>query len=479
MFRAYEIPKIWDELFEEPGLPRPVFKELYEKFTELDADKFIRHQKAAEESLHRTGITFNVYGNSQGNEKIMPFDLLPRIIDGAEWNNIEQGLIQRIQALNLFIQDIYSHQKILKDGIIPTDLVLGESSFRQECMGLSPPRDIWIHITGTDLIRDSQGRMLVLEDNLRCPSGVSYVLENRFLMKRIFPMLLQNSRVRKIEDYPQKLFEALEYIAPDVDGPLRIGILTPGVYNSAYFEHSFLARQMGVELCIGDDLAVIDDILCMKTTDGYQPIHVLYRRIDDDFLDPEVFRPDSYLGVKGLMRAYRKGNIGLANAPGTGVADDKATYAYVPNIIKYYLNQDPILPNVQTYLCSDPSDRSYVLEHLDQLVVKATNESGGYGMLMGHQASKAEREDFARKIKANPRRYIAQPVVQLSQAPTLIDDHFEGRRVDLRPYVVYGKSISVTPGGLTRVALKKDSLVVNSSQGGGSKDTWVVDREVR
>jgi uncharacterized circularly permuted ATP-grasp superfamily protein len=476
MFDNYGIDGVWDELFEAPGVPRKALASFFETLKRTSGEELVRLQREAEQALVRTGITFVVYGDKEGNEKIMPFDLMPRIVTGSDWNRLERGLVQRIMALNLFLDDIYHDQKILKDKIIPAELIRSAPTFRPECVGLNPPKGIWIHVTGTDLIRDPAGEFLVLEDNLRCPSGVSYVLENRDLVKRAFPHLFEKLSIRPVDHYTDLLFDVLDYIGPP--GEKRFGVLTPGVYNSAYFEHSFLARRMGVELVEGQDLVVENDRVYIRTTSGFEPINAIYRRIDDDFLDPSVFRPDSMIGVPGLFQAYKKGNIALANAPGTGVADDKALYAYVPDIIKYYLGEDAVLNNVPTYLCDRPADLSHVLSNLDKLVVKATNESGGYGMLMGHQASQDQREEFARRIQANPRGYIAQPVVNLSQAPTLIGDHFEGRRVDLRPYVLYGEDIRVIPGGLTRVALKQGSLVVNSSQGGGSKDTWVVDEEV-
>jgi uncharacterized circularly permuted ATP-grasp superfamily protein len=473
MFDNYRIDGVWDELFESAGIARSSFQAFYEALSQIPGDEYRRLQKEAEQALIRTGITFVVYGDKEGQEKIMPFDLLPRIVTSADWNRLEAGLVQRIQALNLFLDDVYHDQKIFKDKVVPAGLVLSATSFRKECVGLDPPKGIWIHVTGTDLIRDPAGEFLVLEDNLRCPSGVSYVLENRDLVKRAFPHLFGKLNIRPVDHYPDLLYDVLEFLCPEV-AEKRLGVLTPGVYNSAYFEHSFLARKMGVELLEGQDLVVEDDRVYIRTTKGFEPLHAIYRRIDDDFLDPRVFRPDSMIGVPGLFQAYKKGNVALANAPGTGVADDKAVYAYVPDIIKYYLGQDAILNNVPTYLCDREKELGYVLANLDKLVVKATNESGGYGMLMGHQATREQREQFALKIQANPRGYIAQPVVNLSQAPTWVDDHFEGRRVDLRPYVLYGKEIRVIPGGLTRVALKPGSLVVNSSQGGGSKDTWVI-----
>jgi len=471
---GYSIPKgLYDEYFFSSGEPRPHVQKILEGLSAYSQGDYQRLQHEAEHTLVTTGITFVVYGDEAGTEKIMPFDLLPRVLTGREWDKLEEGLIQRITALNLFLQDIYNDKKILSDKVIPSELILGASSYRTQCQGLSPPQGIWIHVTGTDLIRGPDGAFRVLEDNLRCPSGVSYMLENRELVKRSFPRVYEAAGVRSVDHYPDLLFDVLDHISPG-RGLGRLAVLTPGVYNSAYFEHSFLARKMGVELVEGQDLVVMEDRLYLRTTKGLEPVDGLYRRIDDDFLDPLAFRPDSMIGVPGLMQAYRKGNVALANAPGTGVADDKGVYAYVPEIIRYYLGQDPLLPIVETYLCSREKELSYVLANLDKLVVKAVNESGGYGMLMGHQASQKEREDFAQKIKAEPRKYIAQPIVELSQTPTHIEDGFQGRRVDLRPYILYGKDIKVIPGGLTRVALKKGSLVVNSSQGGGSKDTWVL-----
>jgi uncharacterized circularly permuted ATP-grasp superfamily protein len=422
------------------------------------------------------GITFAVYGNEEGAEKIFPFDIIPRIIDGAEWDRIEAGLKQRIFALNAFIDDIYNGRRIVKDRVIPEDVILSSKTYRKECEGFSPPHNIWCHVTGTDLVRDSDGTYYVLEDNLRCPSGVSYVLENRQILKRTFPQVFEASNVRAVDDYPNLLLDILEYLAPESVSAPTIGVLTPGTYNSAYFEHSFLARQMGVELLEGQDLIVHNGFIHMQTTKGLQQVDVLYRRIDDDFIDPLAFRPDSMLGVPGLMEVYKSGKLAMANAPGTGVADDKVIYAYVPKIIKYYTGEEPILPNVPTYVCAEQKERAYVLENLDKLVVKAANESGGYGMLVGPHASQAERKKFAQLIRENPRNYMAQPTLALSRVPSLIEDTIEGRHVDLRPYILYGKEIYVLPGGLTRVALRKGSLVVNSSQGGGSKDTWVVDR---
>jgi uncharacterized circularly permuted ATP-grasp superfamily protein len=415
-----------------------------------------------------------VYGESDGTERIFPFDIVPRIVEAAEWQWLERGLKQRVYALNLFIDDIYHEQRILKDKVIPKDLILSSRAFRQACMGLNPPRGVWCHITGTDFVRDKDGQMYVLEDNLRCPSGVSYVLESRQILKRTFPQVFSASRVRPVDDYPSHLLKMLQYLSPNYVQTPTVALLTPGIYNSAYFEHSFLAQQMGVELVEGRDLVVADGLVQMRTTKGLQRVDVLYRRIDDDFLDPLIFRSDSQLGVPGLMEVYQTGRVALANAPGTGIADDKVIYAYVPKIIKYYLGEESIIPNVPTYVCWDDQERAHVLAHLDKLVVKAANESGGYGMLVGPHAMPAQREQFATLIQNNPRNYIAQPTLSLSRVPVLVDDHFEGRHVDLRPYILYGKDIYVLPGGLTRVALKKGSLVVNSSQGGGSKDTWVL-----
>jgi uncharacterized circularly permuted ATP-grasp superfamily protein len=474
-FSTYQTEGFYDELFDEKGSPRAGAKLLVQKIGSLTNENLLTKQQAAEIMLMQLGITFAVYGNEEGSEKIFPFDVLPRIVGGSEWTQIETGLKQRIFALNAFIEDIYNKGQILKDRIIPEDLVLSSKTYRTECADFSPPHKIWCHVTGTDLIRDRDGKFYVLEDNLRCPSGVSYVLENRQVLKRTFPQVFEESKVRPVDDYPNRLLETLEYLAPSNVMSPRIGVLTPGIYNSAYFEHSFLARQMGVELVEGQDLVVHNGFVHMKTTKGLERIDVLYRRLDDDFIDPQAFRPDSMLGVPGLMEVYKAGRIAMANAPGTGIADDKVVYAYVPKIIKYYTGEDPILPNVPTYICSDPKDRAYVLDNLDKLVVKAANESGGYGMLVGPHASQQERNKFSELIAENPRNYMAQPTIALSRAPTIVDGSIEGRHVDLRPYILYGKEIHVLPGGLTRVALRKGSLVVNSSQGGGSKDTWVVD----
>ena len=461
-------------MFAESGRPRNAARPLARNMESLPPGELVNRQLAADRALVQGGITFNVYGASQGIEKTLPFDLVPRIVPAAEWDLIERGLKQRIQALNLFIDDLYHDQKIIKDGAVPPEIVSTSKGFREQCVGLNPPRGVWCHITGTDLVRHSDGQIYVLEDNLRCPSGVSYVLENRRLMKSLFPEVFAASHIRPVSNYPIRLRDMLEYLAPDDTDTPRVVLLTPGIYNSAYFEHSFLAQQMGIELVEGSDLVVSEGYVWMRTTKGFEKVDVIYRRIDDDFLDPQTFRPDSALGVPGLIDVYKAGNVALANAPGTGVADDKVVYAYVPRIIKYYLDQDILLPNVPTYICAEEKDRKYVLEHLGELVIKAANESGGYGMLIGPHAREEERREFAHRIEANPRNYIAQPTLSLSRVPTLVDGRLEGRHVDLRPYILYGKDIFVMPGGLTRVALKKGSLVVNSSQGGGSKDTWVL-----
>lgn len=473
-FESYRTDGYYDELFDPRGRPRPGARLLVDKIESLSEGELARRQRAAEVAFVQMGITFNVYGDQEGVERIFPFDIIPRIVEADEWAHIERGLIQRITALNLFIDDVYHDQKILKDGTLPADIILSAGSFRRECIGLNPPKGIWCHITGTDLVRDNSGTFYVLEDNLRCPSGVSYVLANRQVLKRTFPQVFKQSNVRYIVDYPSRLLKMLNFVAPDGVRDPSVAVLTPGIYNSAYYEHAYLALQMGVQLVEGRDLSVENGYVCMRTTSGLRRVDVMYRRIDDDYLDPQAFRPDSVLGVPGLMDVYRRGRITLANAPGTGIADDKAVYAYVPRMIKYYLDQDPIIPNVPTYICAEEKDRNHVLRNLDNLVVKAVNESGGYGMLIGPHATPNLREEFAAKIAANPRNYIAQPTLSLSRAPVIIGDHFEGRHVDLRPYILYGEDVYVLPGGLTRVALKKGSLVVNSSQGGGSKDTWVL-----
>jgi len=473
-FQDYDTEGFYDELIQQDSRPRPEAAPLVEQVNALSKAELRRRQRAAEASLHQQGITFNVYGDKRGTEKIMPFDILPRIIPADDWQRLERGLRQRIEALNLFIGDIYNEQKILKDKVIPEDLLLSSECYTAQCRGIRPAKDVWIHITGTDLVRDTDGSFYVLEDNLRCPSGISYVLENRAVQKRTFPNAFQAMNVQPVSNYGDKLYDTLWQVAPSAVSDPSVIVLTPGIYNSAYYEHSFLAEQMGVPLAQGSDLVVINDEVMLRTTKGFEKVDVIYRRIDDAFLDPQEFRKDSLLGVSGIMQAFRKGNVTLANAPGAGIADDKAVYAYVPQIIRYYLDQDAIIPNVPTYICEDDSQRQHVLENLDSLVVKAVNLSGGYGMLIGPRSNAKERELFAEKIKENPRDYIAQPTLALSRSPALIGQKVEGRHVDFRPYILYGDSIFVLPGGLTRVALRKGSLVVNSSQGGGSKDTWVL-----
>lgn len=466
----------FDELLTAEGDPR--HPALSGCLASLSPEVLAERQRHAEEELLEKGITFAVYGHNDGNEKIWPFDVVPRPIAWDEWVTIEAGLKQRIRALNLFLDDVYGEGRIMKDKVVPESLVKTAKTYRPECVGFRPPGGVWTHVVGTDLVRNHDGTIYVLEDNLRCPSGVSYVLENREIMKRVLPEVFYGSTIASIEDYPERLLDALLKTAPPQAASPTAVVLTPGVYNSAYFEHSFLAQQMGIELVNGSDLFVdSNDMVWMKTTRGPQRVDVIYRRIDDDFLDPEAFRPDSMLGVPGLMRAYRSGNVTLANAPGTGVADDKAVYRYVPEIIRYYLSEEAILKNVPTYLCSEPDQCEYVLGHLDELVVKPTNESGGYGILMGPQSSQAERDKCADSIRNDPRNYIAQPMLTLSTVPTVINQSLVPRHVDLRPFILFGEDVFVLPGGLTRVALKEGSMIVNSSQGGGSKDTWVLLRD--
>ena len=474
-FEAYDPGDFYDELFVAQGKPRSHSATLIKHMAELGIDQLEQQRQTAEIAFFKLGVTFNVYNDSQGVEKIFPFDIIPRIIDSNEWEKLEQGLKQRIRALNIFLSDIYGEQKIVKDGKIPLEIIKTASGFLQPCMGLKPPAGVWCHITGTDLVRNTDGQWYVLEDNLRSPSGVSYVLENRRVMKSTFPGIFQDMAVKPVDDYPSQLLETLLNLAPSQIQEPTVVVLTPGIYNSAYYEHSFLAQQMGIQLVEGKDLVVADGYLQMKTTKGLRRVDVVYRRIDDNFLDPLAFNAASMLGVPGLMKVYQQGRVALANAPGTGVADDKVVYAYVPDMIRYYLAEEPILASVPTYLCWRESDRRYVLENLDKLVVKSADEAGGYGMLIGTMSTKTERAEFAEKILAYPRKYIAQPTLGLSRVPTLVESKVEGRHVDLRPYVLHrGGEIYVHPGGLTRVALKKGSLVVNSSQGGGSKDTWVL-----
>lgn len=469
---AYDVGDYYDEMFAGDRTIRPGWQTLKDNIARLSPDELVQRKRSVERALYRMGITFNLYSEEGELERILPFDIIPRIIEAQEWTRIEAGLKQRTEALNLFISDIYNEQKIIKDGVVPREIIESSKGYLKQCQGLKPPHGVWTHISGTDLIRNDDGQFYVLEDNLRCPSGVSYVLENRESMKRSFADMFYRIGVRPVYDYPLRLLSMLRSMSERESA--TVAVLTPGVYNSAYFEHSFLARQMGVELVEGKDLAIIDGYVQMRTTRGYKRVDVLYRRIDDLFLDPHAFNPDSLLGVPGIFDVYMKGRVALANAPGAGVADDKVIYAYTPAVIKYYLGEDAIIPNVPTYLCDNEKDRAHVLDNIESLVVKAANEAGGYGMLIGPHASAAECEEFKGKIRANPRNYIAQPTLSLSRAPTLVENQLEGRHVDLRPFILYGKEIYVMPGGLTRVALKKGSLVVNSSQGGGSKDTWVL-----
>jgi len=475
LLNNYAPGNFFDEMVTGDAVVRNHYQRFVERFGMVDREEFEAKRRAVDLAFLRQGITFNVYGDSQGTERIFPFDLIPRIIPAHEWEHLERGLEQRITALNLFLHDVYHEQRIMKDGVVPPFYVLSAKHFRREFVNFAVPKDIYVHICGTDLIRDKDGTYLVLEDNCRSPSGVSYVLENRRAMKRSFPGIFESVGVRPVDSYSTDLLKTMQYIAPPGVADPTVVLLTPGAYNSAYFEHTYLARQMGIEIVEGRDLVVKDAHVFMRTTRGLQPVHVIYRRIDDDFLDPTVFRKDSVLGVPGLINAYRHGNVSLANSIGTGVADDKVVYYFVPRIIKYYLDQDPILPNVPTYLASEEDDKKYILEHLSELVVKAANESGGYGMLMGPKASKEEIDKFRELIQADPRNYIAQPMISLSRHPTWCEEAgFEGRHVDLRPFILYGERTTIVPGGLTRVALNKGSLVVNSSQGGGSKDTWVL-----
>ena len=470
----YETENFFDEMFEADKAVRPAYQSILSHLESLNIDDLKARQDVADMAYLTMGITFNVYNQGKGLERILPFDLLPRIITADEWDTIDRGIIQRVTALNIFLDDIYHKQAIVRDGIIPSEVIESSPGYIAACREMRPPKDRWIHISGTDLIKHTDGQYYILEDNCRVPSGVSYALQNREIMKRAFASIFKDMNVRPIHDYPLNLLEILKELSP-APNP-HVVVLTPGIYNSAYFEHSFLAQQMGVELVEGRDLVVIDDCCYMHTTKGLQRVDVIYRRIDDEFLDPRVFRSDSLLGVPGLFDTYRKGNVALANAPGTGIADDKVVCAFVPDIIRYYLSEEPVLPNVPTYLCMRPEDCAHVIEHIGVMVVKESCQSGGYGMLIGPAATRTECAEFAVKIRENPRNFIAQPVMSLSRVPTLIGDRLEGRHVDLRPYTLLGEHPAVMPGGMSRVALRKGSLVVNSSQGGGSKDTWVLKR---
>ncbi|MDP9320027.1 MAG: circularly permuted type 2 ATP-grasp protein [Chloroflexota bacterium] len=471
---AYSPDGFWDEMFEGPGQVRPHYVLLARRLATLAAPDVAKRQRAADLSFQAQGITFAVNQDASGPEKTMPFDLVPRIVLAEEWSRIERGLEQRVRALNLFLHDIYHDQKILRNDLIPAELVLGARGYRREFRDVDVPLGVYTHVVGSDLVRDGQGTWYVLEDNLRVPSGVSYVVENRRVLKRVWPQLFADYRVRPVEGYPQDLLEVLRSVAQRSDDPTVV-LLTPGVHNSAFFEHAFLAKSMGIDLVQGSDLFVDDAAVYMRTTRGRRRVDVIYRRVDDEFLDPLAFRADSLLGIPGLLATCRMGRVTLANAIGTGVADDKAIYAYVPTIIKYYLGEDEVLPNVKTYIADDPSERAYILEHIAELVVKSVNESGGYGMLIGPHAPKADLDEYRARVEQDPRGYVAQPTLALSRHPTWSVDHLEGRHVDLRPFILSGRDIKVTPGGLTRVALRSGSLVVNSSQGGGAKDTWVLE----
>jgi len=479
-WKGYDPQLFYDELISSPGYPRLPAKHLTSYLQSLDHQELRHRQQMADVAIQEMGITFTVYTEEGNIDRSWPFDIIPRVISAKQWQKMERGLIQRLTALNLFIDDLYHDQRILKDAVVPREILAQSKNFLPQCCGVSPAHGVWAHICGTDLVRDSDGEFYVLEDNLRVPSGVSYMLENRSITKRVLPELFENDQILPVDDYPERLFDTLAALAPECEQP-EIVVLTPGIYNAAYFEHAFLAQRMGVELVEGSDLVIGDDgYVYMRTIDGLARVDVIYRRIDDLFLDPDVFNKDSVLGVRGLMQAWQQGKVALANAPGAGVADDKVIYAYVPAIIRYYLGEDPIIPNVETFLCSDSSQQAYVLKNLDKLVVKPANESGGYGMLVGPHSTKKQQAEFARLIKANPRNYIAQPTLNLSTAPTLVgSDQPEPRHLDLRPFILQAKDSYVTTGGLTRVAMKQGSLVVNSSQGGGSKDTWIVDTEAR
>ena len=475
-WKQYDPGNAFDELISAPGESREAASALTRYLASLNSQQLKSRQEAAERAIVEMGITFTVYSEGRNIDRAWPFDIIPRVIAAKEWDRIAAGLTQRLTALNRFIDDLYHERRIIRDGIVPEEIVATSTNFLKACVGAKPARGVWANVCGTDLVRGADGVMYVLEDNLRVPSGASYMLENRIITKRVFPELFSSTSIRSIGDYTSQLFDMLNSLSPrPVERP-EVVVLTPGIYNSAYFEHAYLAQRMGVELVEGSDLVVgDDDCVYMRSVSGLERVDVIYRRINDTSLDPECFEPDSVLGVPGIMRAWRAGNVSLANAPGSGVADDKVVYAYVPKIIRYYLDEEAILPNVPTHLCSDPKELEYVLANLDKLVVKPANESGGYGMLVGSHSSKKEREEFALRVKAQPRNYIAQPVLTLSTVPTLIEGKLEPRHVDLRPFILQGEATTVTAGGLTRVALRRGSLVVNSSQGGGSKDTWIVE----
>ncbi|MEE4283800.1 MAG: circularly permuted type 2 ATP-grasp protein [Pseudomonadales bacterium] len=473
-WKEYNAHDFYDELIMPGGEPREAAAKVANYIGRLTNKQIRSRQTAAEKALIEMGITFTVYSEGENIDRAWPMDIIPRIIDAGEWATVQQGLTQRLKALNMFIDDVYHDQRIVKEGIVPADLLASSKDFLPQCVGINPKHGVWAHICGSDLVRDGDGTIYVLEDNLRVPSGVSYMIENRAVTKRVFPELFSNVPIRPVDAYPHQLFDMLVEVSPrDQDDP-EIVVMTPGVFNSAYFEHSFLAQRMGTELVEGSDLIVENDIVYMRNIEGLKRVDTIYRRVNDAFLDPEVFNPESKLGTPGLFSAWAKGNVALVNAPGAGVADDKVLYSYVPDIIRFYLTEEPILANVPTYRCGDAEQLKYVTEHLGELVVKPANESGGYGMLVGPAATQAEIKEFRKLIKENPRNYIGQPTLQLSTAPTIAGETIEPRHLDLRPFILQGKDSWVTPGGLTRVALRKGSLVVNSSQGGGSKDTWIV-----
>jgi len=477
-WKKYDPGQCYDELISSPGYARAPARNLTSWLRTLSGDEMQSRKVEAELAIIDKGVTFTVYSDGENIDRAWPFDIIPRVIPIREWRGIEAGLKQRLQALNLFINDLYHRRRVIRDGVIPESLIANSKGFRKECIGVTPAYKVWAHICGSDLVRDRDGTVYVLEDNLRVPSGVSYMIENREVTKRVLPEMFENNTILPVDDYPDQLLAMLQSVAPGRRKRPEVVVLTPGIYNSAYFEHAFLARSMGAELVEGGDLVVgEDDCVYMKTIQGPARVDVIYRRVDDLFLDPEIFNPESVLGVPGLMRAWSKGNVALANAPGCGVADDKVVYSYVPDIIRYYLDEDPLLPNVPTYRCHIPKERHHVLANLETMVVKPANESGGYGMLVGPQSTAKERNEFRRLIRANPRNYIGQPALTLSTAPTLCDNSLEPRHLDLRPFILQGRDSYVTAGGLTRVAMRRGSLVVNSSQGGGSKDTWVVDNE--
>jgi uncharacterized circularly permuted ATP-grasp superfamily protein len=476
-FDNYQCSGLFDELVAAGGDARPHARLLAEFLGRLSAEELVDRQRAVDSTIVDMGISFTIYSEGDNIDRAWPLDLIPRIMPGAEWDRVERGLVQRVMALNLFIDDLYNERRILKDKVVPAELIDSSRNYLKACQGVRPKHGVWAHVCGSDLVRDGDGTIYVLEDNLRVPSGVSYMLENRNVVKRVFPSIFSNYRVRPVSEYPSALSMMLESIVPDGrTAKPEVVVLTPGIFNSAYFEHSYLARTMGAELVEGGDLVVgDDDCVYMRTIDGLTRVDAIYRRIDDSFIDPEVFRPDSMLGVPGIMRAWRAGNVALANAPGSGVADDKVVYSYLPEIIRYYMGEDAIIPNVPTWRCSDAKQLEHVIENIAELVVKPANESGGYGMLVGPHATQREHATFRDLLRADPRNYIAQPTLSLSTAPTLCDDQLEPRHLDLRPFILQGDRISVTAGGLTRVAMRRGSLVVNSSQGGGSKDTWIVD----